>query len=178
MPAYEAARANMVENQVRPNRVTDRRVLDAMAAVPRERFVPKNYAGIAYVDEAIAVSAGRYLMEPMVLARLLQAAAIDAGDVVLDIGCATGYSTAVLARLADTVVAVESDAALVETAHPVTDLDNAEVDTFDDHVGHVTPRSVFSFAARQAACHADLAASASISLANVDSASNLRAWVQ
>ena len=139
MPAYEAARANMVENQVRPNRVTDRRVLDAMAAVPRERFVPKNYAGIAYVDEAIAVSAGRYLMEPMVLARLLQAAAIDAGDVVLDIGCATGYSTAVLARLADTVVAVESDAALVETAIALMselDADNTAVVTGALNLGY------------------------------------------
>ncbi len=116
MPAYAAARTNMVENQVRPNRVTDDRVLGAMAAIPRERFVPEKFAGIAYVDEDIAVSDGRYLMEPMVLARLLQAAAIEASDVVLDIGCATGYSTAVLARLADTVVAVESDAELAETA--------------------------------------------------------------
>jgi protein-L-isoaspartate(D-aspartate) O-methyltransferase len=116
MPAYDIARANMVENQVRPNKVTDDRVLKAMAAVPRERFVPEKFAGIAYVDEDIAVSEGRYLMEPMVLARLLQEAAITAGDVVLDIGCATGYSTAVLARLADTVVAVESDEDLAETA--------------------------------------------------------------
>ena len=116
MPAYDAARTNMVENQVRPNKVTDDRVLGAMAAIPRERFVPEKFAGIAYVDEDIAVSDGRYLMEPMVLARLLQAAAIEASDVVLDIGCATGYSTAVLARLADTVVAVESDAELAEKA--------------------------------------------------------------
>ncbi|MCH8922533.1 MAG: trypsin-like peptidase domain-containing protein [Planctomycetes bacterium] len=62
MPAYDVARANMVENQVRPNKVTDDRVLNAMAAVPRERFVPKKFAGIAYVDEDIAVSKGRYLM--------------------------------------------------------------------------------------------------------------------
>ncbi len=132
MPAYDAARANMVENQVRPNKVTDFRVLDAMAAVPRERFVPKKFAGIAYVDEDIAVSPGRYLMEPMVLARLLQAAAIESGDVVLDIGCATGYSTAVLARLADTVVAVESDTDLAETAVALMtelDADNTAVVT-------------------------------------------------
>ena len=116
MPAYDVARANMVENQVRPNKVTDDRVLAAMAAVPRELFVPKKFAGIAYVDEDIAVSTDRYLMEPMVLARLLQAAAIEPRDVVLDIGCASGYSTAVLARLADTVVAIESDAELAETA--------------------------------------------------------------
>ncbi len=132
MPAYDAARANMVENQVRPNRVTDDRVLNAMAAVPRERFVPKKLAGVAYVDEDIAVSEGRYLMEPMVLARLLQAAAIEPGDVVLDIGCATGYSTAVLARLADTVVAVESEAGLAEAAIALMaelDADNTAVVT-------------------------------------------------
>ena len=132
MSAYEAARANMVENQVRPNRVTDDRVLDAMAAIPRELFVPEKFAAVAYVDEDIAVSAGRYLMEPMVLARLLQAASIEPGDVVLDIGCATGYSTAVLARLADTVVAVESDADLAETAMALMtelDADNTAVVT-------------------------------------------------
>ncbi|MDK1020671.1 MAG: protein-L-isoaspartate O-methyltransferase [Candidatus Hydrogenedentes bacterium] len=132
MPAYDTARANMVENQVRPNKVTDDRVLKAMAAVPRERFVPEKFAGIAYVDEDIAVSEGRYLMEPMVLARLLQAAAITAGDVVLDIGCATGYSTAVLARLADTVVAVESEAGLAEAAIALMtelDADNTAVVT-------------------------------------------------
>lgn len=132
MPAYDAARANMVENQVRPNKVTDDRVLNAMAAVPRERFVPKKLAGVAYVDEDIAVSEGRYLMEPMVLARLLQAAAIEPSDVVLDIGCATGYSTAVLARLADTVVAVESEAGLAEAAIALMtelDADNTAVVT-------------------------------------------------
>ena len=116
MTNFAAARINMVENQVRPNRVTDSRVLDAMAEVPRERFVPKPMRGNAYIDDDIEVAAGRYLMEPMVLGRLLQAAAITPGDIVLDVGCATGYSTAVLARLAATVVAVESDAALAETA--------------------------------------------------------------
>lgn len=126
------ARANMVENQVRPNRVTDERLLAAMAAVPRERFVGEKFASVAYVDEDIAVSPGRYLMEPMVFARLLQAAEIKPADVVLDIGCATGYSTAVLARLADTVVAVESDEALAETAIALMtelDADNTAVVT-------------------------------------------------
>ena len=132
MPAYDAARANMVDNQVRPNRVTDDRVLSAMAAVPRERFVGEKFTAVAYVDSEIAVSPGRYLMEPMVLARLLQAAAIEPGDVVLDIGCASGYSTAVLARLADTVVAVESEADLAEIAIALMaelDADNTAVVT-------------------------------------------------
>ena len=116
MTDYAAARINMVENQIRPNRVTDGRVLEAMGAVPRERFVPTRLRGTAYVDEDLAVAPGRYLMEPAVFARLLQAAAITPSDVVLDIGCATGYSTAVLARLGATVVAVESDPELVARA--------------------------------------------------------------
>lgn len=113
---YAAARHNMVENQVRPNRVTDPLIISAMAELPREAFVPKPLVGIAYIDEALDLGRGRYLMEPMVLARLLQAAEVGAGDVVLDIGCATGYSAAVLARLASTVVALESDPALASRA--------------------------------------------------------------
>ena len=130
MTDFAAARANMVECQVRPNKVTDSRLLAAMASVPRERFVPEGLVGHAYVDDDIAVAPGRYLMEPMVLARLLQAAAIEPGDVVLDIGCATGYSTAILARLAATVVALESDEALAETAIELLtglDADNSAV---------------------------------------------------
>ncbi len=116
MPDYAAARLNMIDNQIRPNKVSDVRVLAAMAEVPRERFVPKKLEGAAYVDEDLAVAPGRYLMEPAVLARLLQMAAITPSDVVLDVGCATGYATAVLARLAATVVAVESDPDLIELA--------------------------------------------------------------
>ncbi|MFQ5959339.1 MAG: protein-L-isoaspartate O-methyltransferase [Alphaproteobacteria bacterium] len=130
MTDHAAARLNMVDNQIRTNKVTDSRVLQAMAEVPRELFVPKKLQGIAYVDEDLAVAPGRYLMEPLVLARLLQAAAITAGDVVLDVGCASGYSTAVLARLAATVVAVESDAELGERASALLselDADNAVV---------------------------------------------------
>ncbi|MCH7930992.1 MAG: protein-L-isoaspartate O-methyltransferase [Proteobacteria bacterium] len=132
MTDYATARINMVENQVRPNRVADQRVLAAMAEVPRERFVPKKYQGLAYVDEDIAVARGRCLMEPLVLARLLDAAAIRPEDVVLDIGCATGYSSAVLARLANTVVALESDAGLAEDAVKILgeiDADNVAVIT-------------------------------------------------
>ncbi|MCH7929583.1 MAG: protein-L-isoaspartate O-methyltransferase [Proteobacteria bacterium] len=132
MTDYVTARINMVENQVRPNRVADERVLAAMAEVPRERFVPRKYQGLAYVDEDIAVARGRYLMEPLALARLLDAAAIRPDDVVLDIGCATGYSSAVLARLANTVVALESDAGLAEDAVKVLgeiDADNVAVIT-------------------------------------------------
>ncbi len=109
---YAAARHNMVENQIRTNRVTDPGVVQAMESVPREVFVPRHLRGVAYVDEDVALGNGRALIMPLVFARLLQGAAIQPADVVLDVGCATGYSAAVLARLASTVVALESDAEL------------------------------------------------------------------
>lgn len=113
---YAAARTNMVENQIRTNRVIDPLVIEAMAALPRELFVPKQLRGIAYIDEDLDLGNGRYLMEPLVLARLLQLAQIKPSDVVLDVGCATGYSAAVLARMASTVVALESDPDLATRA--------------------------------------------------------------
>jgi protein-L-isoaspartate(D-aspartate) O-methyltransferase len=88
-------------------------VIDAFAAIPREAYVPKSMQSIAYMDEDIVVGdtdgAARYLIHSMVLARLLQLADITAQDVVLDVGCCLGYSTAVLARLADAVVSLECD---------------------------------------------------------------------
>jgi protein-L-isoaspartate(D-aspartate) O-methyltransferase len=121
---FAAARHNMVECQVRPNAVTDTRLLDALAEIPREAFVPKARQGIAYVDEAVAFAENRYLMEPMIFGRLLQIAGVTADAVVLVIGCGTGYSAAVLSRLASTVVALESDAALAAQATEIlTDLD-------------------------------------------------------
>jgi protein-L-isoaspartate(D-aspartate) O-methyltransferase len=106
----------MVDSQVRPNKVSDPAILEAMLAVPRERFVPPALRGIAYVDEDIPLGGGRYLMEPMVLGRLLQAAAIVPGDAVLDVGCGSGYASAVIARLARSVVALEEDPALARLA--------------------------------------------------------------
>ncbi|HEY0833868.1 MAG TPA: protein-L-isoaspartate O-methyltransferase [Azospirillum sp.] len=116
MSDYAAARFFMVEGQIRPNKVTDHRLVEALMDVPRETFVPDAVRGIAYVDEDVPVGNGRYLMEPMIFARMLQEASIGEGDVVLDVGCATGYSTAVLARLAATVVGLESDDALAGRA--------------------------------------------------------------
>jgi len=111
-----AARLNMVEGQLRTNRVTDAAVLDGFLTVPRERFVPQSLRGIAYVDDDIPLGGGRVLIEPLVLARLLQLAEIGKTDKVLEIGCATGYATALLARLAGSVVGVECDARLAAAA--------------------------------------------------------------
>ena len=114
---FAAMRLNMVESQLRTNRVTDRALLEAFEALPREDFVPKEKRGIAYIDEDLSIGDGRFLMEPMVLARLLQAARLTKDDVVLDVGCTTGYSTALLAGLAGTVVGVEQDEAMVKSAN-------------------------------------------------------------
>ena len=111
-----AARLNMVEGQLRTNKVTDEAVLEGFLTVPRERFVPTALRGIAYVDDDIPLGSGRFLIEPMVLARLLQLAEIGKTDKVLEIGCATGYATALLAKLAARVDAVESDAAMLTAA--------------------------------------------------------------
>jgi protein-L-isoaspartate(D-aspartate) O-methyltransferase len=116
MTDYAAARRNMVEGQLRTNKVTDRRLLDALSEIPRERFVPEAQRGVAYVDEDLPIGRGRFLMEPMVLARLIQLADIQPDDKVLDVGAGTGYAAAILARLAARVVALESDPSLAETA--------------------------------------------------------------
>jgi protein-L-isoaspartate(D-aspartate) O-methyltransferase len=115
MTDFAAARRQMVDAQLLPNRVTDARLVEAMGAVPRELFVPKALRGVAYVDEDLNVG-GRHIMEPMVFARLLQEARVRRTDAVLDVGCATGYSAAVLARLAGVVVALEEDATLAARA--------------------------------------------------------------
>ena len=116
MSEFAAARETMVLSQLQPDRVSDNRVRDAMGNIPRERFVPEQLHSVAYVDEDLEIAPGRYLMEPRIFARLIQASSIDAHDVVLDVGCGTGYSSAVMARLAGTVVGLESDKVLRDLA--------------------------------------------------------------
>jgi protein-L-isoaspartate(D-aspartate) O-methyltransferase len=116
MSGFSTARQYMVDCQVRPSDVTDSRIADAMLAVPREAFVPQNQRAMAYLDLDLDVSEGapvkRYLIKPAVTARMLQAAEIKETDRVLVVGCATGYTAAVVAQFASQVSATESDAGL------------------------------------------------------------------
>ncbi len=113
---FAATRRTMVDCQILPSRVTDSRVIDAMMELPREMFVPSAKKSLAYVDEALSLGDGRFLMEPMVSARLLQELNLKSSDVALSIGCGTGYNTALLGQIVDTVVAVESDAGMAQQA--------------------------------------------------------------
>jgi protein-L-isoaspartate(D-aspartate) O-methyltransferase len=119
---FAAARRMMVDGQVRTSDVTDLSLIAAMLEIPRERFVPADLAELAYLDLDLRVLGGdakapaRYLLKPMVLAKLIQAAAVGPTDHVLDVGCATGYAAAVVSRLAGSVVALEQDAALARHA--------------------------------------------------------------
>jgi protein-L-isoaspartate(D-aspartate) O-methyltransferase len=122
MMDFAAARKKMVDSQLRTEDVTDHAVLTAMADVPRELFVPPEWQSLAYIDEDVpltrtsAASPVRYLMAPAPLGRLLQLAEISPSESVLDIGCATGYAAAVLARIAKSVVALEVDSGLADAA--------------------------------------------------------------
>ena len=116
MTDFAAARRHMVDGQIRTTDVTDLRVISAMLEIPRERFMPPASTALAYLDLDVPVGGGRRLLRPMVLAKLIQAAELEATDRVLDVGCATGYSAAVLARIAGQVVALEQDAGLAKAA--------------------------------------------------------------
>ncbi len=117
MSGFATARQKMVDGQVRTNDVTDRRILDAMLALPREEFVPEDKRALAYLDLDLDVAASgaakRFLVKPVLTAKLLQAAEILETDNVLIVGAASGYAAAVVAQFAAKVTATESDAALV-----------------------------------------------------------------
>ncbi len=123
MTDFAAARLNMIESQVRPNGITDRRIIAAMETLPRERFVPASRAALAYMDEDVVLEPAdsshgpRALIEAMAFARMLQHAAIRPGDKALVVGAGTGYGAAVIAALANKVVALESDPVLAAAAH-------------------------------------------------------------
>lgn len=116
---FEAARIKMVDNQIRTTDVTSHSILSAFLSVPREEFVPAKMRDLAYIDADIELAgsaARRYLMEPSPLAKLLQLARISKSEVVLEIGCGTGYASALLSLIAGSVVALESDESLAATA--------------------------------------------------------------
>lgn len=116
---YAQARHHMVDGQVRPNKVTDARVIEAMRRLPRERFLPPGLAGLAYVDGHVALGDDRALMEPMVIARLVQLARARPGERALVVGAGTGYGAALLASCGAEVVALEEDERLLAIAHAV-----------------------------------------------------------
>jgi protein-L-isoaspartate(D-aspartate) O-methyltransferase len=123
MSDFSTARQKMVDGQVRPSDVTDLRIIDAMLAVPREAFVPDSARALAYLDLDLDISkagaAKRFLIKPVVIAKMLQAAEIEESDSVLVVGCASGYIAAVAAKLAGRVTVTESDAALAAKARDV-----------------------------------------------------------
>ena len=113
---FAQARANMIDNQLRPNGITDGRICEAFEAIEREKFVPETRRAIAYMDGDVLVGAGRFLVSSMAFAKMLNAAEIKSGDKVLEIGAATGFGAAILCQLAGHVVSVESDGALINAA--------------------------------------------------------------
>ena len=116
---FAAARRKMVASQVRTNRVTDPLVSSAMEAVPREYFVPAERRSVAYLDEDQPLGNGRHIMEPMALGRLLQLADVEPGDKALVVAAGTGYSAAVLARMAESVVVLENDTSFADKASKI-----------------------------------------------------------
>ena len=110
------ARKHMVDSQIRPNKVTDPRILAAMRHLPRERFLPASLGALAYADEDVPLGNGRYLLEPMVMARLLQIAAPREGERALVVAAGSGYGAAVLSQCGPRVTAVEDDTALLALA--------------------------------------------------------------
>ena len=130
MVGFDVQRKNMVESQVRPSDITDRRIMRAMLDIPREAFAAEDTRALAYMDQELPVglptatpasapTRRRVLLAPRVLSQLLQHLDVNEGDGVLEVGTATGYGAAVLARMARTVIALECDEALAARARTV-----------------------------------------------------------
>lgn len=116
MTDFVLARRNMIDGQLRPNRVTSAQLLAVIGDLPRERFLPPGLQSVAYADDDVPLGKGRFLMEPMVLARLIQTLQPQPDDKALVVASGAGYGAALLARLVKTVVAVEGDAVLAGSA--------------------------------------------------------------
>jgi protein-L-isoaspartate(D-aspartate) O-methyltransferase len=116
MTDFALARRNMIDGQLRPNRVNNAQLLAAIADLPRERFLPAGLRSVAYADDDVPLGNGRCLMEPMVLARLIQTLQPQPDDKALVVASGAGYGTALLARLVKSVVAVEADPRMAGSA--------------------------------------------------------------
>jgi len=127
---YTSRRTMMVDTQVRPSDVTKFPIIDAMLAIPREAYVPDNKREAAYIGENLALDEGRVMLEPRTLAKMLEVLDVQPSHVALDVACGLGYSTAILSRLCDFVVAVEDDEARTAEAQSILSqngIDNAAV---------------------------------------------------
>ena len=113
---FKIARKNMVENQIRTNKVTSLNVINAFLDVPREKFVPDALQEISYVDEDIQLSRNRFMMKPMILARLFQSLNLKGNENILHVGSNSGYGSAILSRMCSSVISLEADKKLFETS--------------------------------------------------------------
>ncbi|NIZ14408.1 protein-L-isoaspartate O-methyltransferase [Phaeobacter sp. HF9A] len=126
MTDFSDRRRMMVDTQIRPSDVTKYPIIEAMLAVPREQFVPDAQAEVAYADQSVPLGAGRVVPEPRTLAKMLDALDVCADELVLDVGSGLGYSTAVVARLAQMVIGVEEDEAMASEAQQLLSESNAD----------------------------------------------------
>lgn len=130
MSVFTDRRRFMVESQLRTNKVTNDALIMAFENTAKENFIDENQSELAYIDEDLMLPSGRFILEPMVFARLVQALELKPTDAVLDIGATTGYSTTILSKLAQSVVGIESDANHAEKAQEnltANDVDNAVI---------------------------------------------------
>jgi len=121
---FKISRNNMVQNQIIPNNITDDAILDALKTAPKHLLVDIKFQDVAYSESSISVGHGRFILEPVVFAKMLQACAIKKADIVLDVGCGLGYSSFVLSMLSKKVIAIESEVSLViDTKHNLNQLE-------------------------------------------------------
>lgn len=135
---FTEARRAMVDCQIRPSDVTRYGLIEAMLWAPREKFVPRAKREIAYAGAEVTIGSDRVLLEPRLFAKMVEAAQVSQSDLVLDLAPGTGYSTAVLSRLAEAVVAIEPDTGLAESAQQMLaelEVDNAAVSEGDPAEG-------------------------------------------
>lgn len=140
MTDFTARRTMMVDTQVRPSDVTKFPIIDAMLSVPRELFVPREQAEAAYISENVPIAPGRVVLEPRTLGKLLDAINIEGNELVLDIGAGYGYSSALVARMAEAVIAVEEDETLAAEAQSI--LSDQGADNVVVHTGPLTDGAV------------------------------------